>query len=517
MYRVRQNLNIICVLLLALTILSGCTPGKIAPIADSYEYSAENKNYFQPTVVDGWTKRDALSITTKDGTFFCFTADTAQADDFINAQRTLLHFLAELGIETGEMAFYGTDYGYSFSESSDRAAYIALTSVRTWEQVLVTLQALWGDYTDYGYVYAMAGAIAEALDWQTESVPAVDTETLDTFFAENPEAIHLLYPTFTARFSSEEMVACSKALAARLFADIRWRKALAKPIEEQLDDYYALVSSYAKELSVPFTRQACGYAYYGENVPLRIMTAYAELLIDTDFEDTEHRWFGNYFSNYVSIYDTANTVNDEISTAVAFFGLEDTAGVITIKFLDASDPATYKLVQTSGKYYSSTQTAYVTSILPYLHEYYHHIEHLKTQGNPYTWQSQAFCEIGTAHSRYPNNRMDQIFETEKYAELFVACTGRAYQPGGEDFFEACDIACLVNNDYRIDYNSSGPLDSMVGYLIDLYGESMTCDLLLFPETVEDVTGNTWEELEAQWLQNLQSKYADVELPDWVNN
>lgn len=517
MYRAKQNLNIICAILAMLIILAGCTPGKVVPITDSYEYSTKNKNYVQPAVVDGWVERDALTTATEDGTFFCFTTDTAQADDFINSQRTLLCFLADQGVEIEEMTFYGTDYGYSFSESSDCAAYIDLTAVRSWEQVLVTLQTLWGDYTDYGYVYAMSNAIAEALDWKTEAVPAVDTDVLDSFFAENPAAVHLLYPTFTAKFSSEEMAANSKALAVRVFADIRWRKALAKPIEEQLDDFYALVSRYTEELSIPFIRQICGYAYYGENIPLRIMTTYAELLIDADYKDAEQRWFGDYFSNYVSIYETANTIETEISAAVTYFGLEDTAGVVIMKWMDSQDPSTATYVQTSGKYYSSTHTAYLRSIYPYLHEYYHHIEYLFTQDNPRIWQSQAFCEIGTARSRYPNNRMDQIFETEKYAELFVACTGRAYRPGGEDFFEASDIACLINQDYQLDYNSSGPQDSMVGYLISLYGERTTSEILLFPETVEDVTGKTWTELETQWKQNLQNKYADVVLPDWVSN
>lgn len=518
MYLLRKYWNFPWIMLLVLAVLSGCALGghRVTQFHDTYEYSTENKTYVQPAVVDGWAKKDALRATTEDGTFFCFTTDTAQADDFVNAQRTLLHFLAAQGVEIGKMTFYGTDYGYSFSKSSDHAAYVALTSVRSWEQVLVTLQALWGDYTDYGYVYAMSNAIAETLDWQMEAVPAVEEDTLDTFFMENPVAIHLLYPTFTAKFSSEEMAAYSKTLAVQLFTDIHWHKALAKPIDEQLGDYYVLVSNYAQKLSVPFTQQTCGYAYYGENIPLRIMTTYAELLIDADYEDIEYRWFGDYFSDYVSIYETANTIETEISTAVAYFGLEDTAGVITMKWMDSNDPATATYVQTSGKYYSSTHTAYLRSIYPYLHEYYHHIEYLFTQNNPRIWQSQAFCEIGTSHSRYPNNRMDQIFETEKYAQLFVACTGRAYRPGGEDFFEASDIACRINHDDRLDYDSSGPQDSMVGYLIGLYGERTTSEILLFPETVEEVTGKTWIELEAQWKQNLQNKYASAKLPDWAS-
>ena len=111
----------------------------------------------------------------------------------------------------------------------------------------------------------MSNAIADELGWQTDSVPAFEQETADIFFAVNPEAINLLYPTFTDKLATEETVCNSKALAVHLFNEMNWKNAVNKPIDEQLDDYYELVSAYAQELSVPFERQTCGYAYYGED------------------------------------------------------------------------------------------------------------------------------------------------------------------------------------------------------------------------------------------------------------
>lgn len=511
----RRKLFLTVLTVLALMGFFGCG-ADVTPVDESYEYSPKSKYYVEPAVIDGWAERDALTTTTEDGTFFCFTADQEQADDFVNAQRTLVSYLRSCGVEIGEMEFYGTDYGYSFSESGDNAAYVALSDVHTWQQVLVTLQAIWGDYTDYGYVYAMANAIAEELNWETDAKPSIENASMNAFFAENPGAIHLLYPTFTTKFASEETVENSKALANRLFEKINWRRALKKPIREQLDDYSALLSSYAQEISVPYTRQSCGYAYYGENVKLRILTTYAELVVDGNYRDIMENLYGDYWSDYASIYETANTINEEISVSVAYFGLEEEAGVATIKFVDSENSAGRKFTGVTGAmYWFSTKTAYTTSIFSYLHEYHHHIEGLLNPHNGQIWQSQVFCEIGNSRSSYPLYYMEQISREEKMAELFRACTGRTYQAGREDYFELWDILCYIDNDYDLDYYSRSPIDSFSGYMIGLCGEETTCQLLLFPETVEEVTGKTWEELEAEWKQHIQEKYAGVELPDWA--
>ena len=222
--------------LLAFVMLSGCAADQYE-VTESYEYTAEHRNYVYPTTADEWAEKDALTVEIDDGEFYCFTADTAVANDFINSQRTLLGYLRIHGMEIGQLAYYGTDYGFCFSESSESAVYVDLSFLRTWQQVLVTLQTLWGDYTDYGYVYAMANAIASELGWETDETVAVEKKAMDAFFAENSEAINLLYPTFTTKFASEETVTCSKALATKLFDKIKWRKVMANPIEAQLDEY----------------------------------------------------------------------------------------------------------------------------------------------------------------------------------------------------------------------------------------------------------------------------------------
>jgi len=501
------------ILFLFVAVLSGCTQDKPNTLNEAYEYSVQTKSYTRPSAVKGNALNTALTTVTDDGKFFCFTKDEPTANNFVNTQRTLMQYLRGCGVEIEGLESFGTDYGYSFSESSENAAYVALSDVQSWQQVLVTLQAVWGDYTDYGYVYAMSNAIARELGWQTDSVPAFEQKTADLFFAANPEAINLLYPTFTDKLATDETVSNSKALAIHLFNEMDWKNAVNKPIDEQLDDYYELVSAYAQELSTPFERQTCGYAYYGEDVKLRIMTSYAELIIDSNYRDAMERIYGDYWDNYLSVYQTANIINEEITAAVEYFTLQDTAGTIQFNWLDGEDSNTEWLIpHNHGAYYFSTQTVYVTSIHAYLHEYFHHIQHLLNPDLGFSWQSQAFCELGASHSHYRQMSSESTFlRSEDGAKLFQDFTGRAYVPGRDDYFETMDILCYYNDYYQLEYITGAQAqNSFCRYLVELYGEKSVFDLLLFPNSVEPVTGKTWDELRTAWEQNIRNKYAHIQ-------
>lgn len=522
----KKHLCLLCILSLVLSALSACSPDRPSDMAntpvplieESYEYTVKNSAlHRRPSFVQTFPHQESLTVRLDDGTFVCVTTDSAVADDFINAQRTLLRFLRDRGVETRSLQYYAVDYDDSFSDSGEDKAYIALSSTKSYRQVLVTLQALWGDYTEYGYVYAMSNVIAGQLGWQTDLVSPIERASMDAFFSENPAAINLLYPSFTAKYASEETVKNCKALSVKLLEEIDWNAALALPVEEQLEQYYALVGSYAEEISVPFTRQACGYAYYGADLPLRILTTYVQLFVDNNYLDFCNDIFEDYFSNYETIFETANILNEEITAAVEHFGLETKAGVISINWL-SGESASKRFGKSLANYYDPiSQEVYVTTIHAYLHEYYHHIEYILNPDIGETWQSQAFCEIGKSYSQYAHDIIEYRFvKDEKWADLFYSWTGHTYKRDLNSYYEAYDICCYTSDYYDLDYyNGRDTLNSFNGYLIDLYGEDAVYGIMLFPETVGNVTGKNWEELEEEWNQHIHDKYADVKIPDWV--
>ena len=518
---------LLCLVVISIITIIGCTPKEntdpkapsVVIFDEQYDYSVESKYYSRPAVINHIKWFDALKATTEDGTFICLTENTTQADNFINTQRTLLHFLKDCGMDLRNLRYIVSDYEDSFSDSGKDTAYIAFSSTKTYRQVLATLHTLWGDYTDYGYVYAMANIIAEQLGWQTDSKIDIEAAVMNEFFSSNPKAIDLQYPCFSLEFASEETVNQCKALSVHLFDDIKWVTALEKPIDIQLDEYYELVEAYAREVGISFARQTCGYAYRGEYLPLCINTTYAQLIVDRNYSDYSSVIYGDYFSDYASIYQTANIINNEITEAIELFGLEDRAGSISINWLSEESAKTQFGKPLVNHYESSMKKVNVTMIQGYLHEYYHHIEHLINPNLGRCWQSQAFCEIGRSHSWHSLYSIEKTMtQDEQWAALFYSFTGRSYQPGVDDYFEFYDILCYATNEYELDYyNGRNAVNSFTHYLIDLYGEDAISNLMLFPETVCDVTGKDWSELESEWITYLKSKFKGMEIPEWISS
>ena len=99
-------------------------------------------------------------------------------------------------------------------------------------------------------------------------------------------------------------------------------------------------------------------------------------------------------------------------------------------------------------------------------------------------------------------------------ELFYSFTGCTYRSGVEDFFETSDILCYIYDEFSLDYHNGGPsVNSFTYYLINQFGEETISNLMLFPDTVVEVTGKTWDTLKEEWKQYIMDKYAGKEIPD----
>ena len=493
------------------------------PIREQYEYKQREKVCFFPSFTNENEKSEILSVSTEDGYFVCMTTNETQADSFINAQRTLLRFLRDNGVALRELNYVAINFDDNFSESEKDTAYIALSATESWQQVLVTLHALWGDFTDYGYVYAMADAIASQLGWEADALEMAEHSAMDAFFCENTQALNLLYPAFTELYATEETIRYSKLLSLDLFEHIDWCDALKKPIETQLEEFEGLLLGYSGKIGASFSGHVCDYAYRGSYLPLCIQTTYATHIVDhgyKNYRDDLYDIYEDYFSDYVIIYQTAEIMDKEIVEAVERFGLEDCVGDFCINWLSEYSAMTNYAKRRVNLCRAELQEAYVTDIFSYLHEYYHYIEHLLNPDSPgtHSWQSQAFCEIGKSHSQYALYTSEKTFtQYQETAELFYSFTGHTYRPGVDDYFEAIDITCYVLKEFSLAYRGGGySVNSFTHYLIRNFGEDVISNLMLFPDTVTDVTGKDWDTLKEEWKQSIMDKYAGKEIPDWLN-
>jgi hypothetical protein len=306
-----------------------------------------------------------------------------------------------------------------------------------------------------------------------------------------------------------------------LFEHIDWRDALKKPIETQLQEFEGLLLEYAEKIGASFTRQDFGYAYRGPYLPLCIRTPYATHIVDNGYTDQYADMYDeDYFSDYVTIYQTAEIMDKEIVEAVERFGLEERVSNFCFNWISEYSAMTNYAERRVNFCRGASREAYITDIFAYLHEYHHYIEYLLNPNSPgsHTWQSQAFCEIGNSHSWYALYAAEKTFtQYPEAAELFYYFTGHTYQSGLDDYFEANGISCYVLDEFSLDYRGGGySVNSFTYYLIKIFGEEAISNLMLFPDTVTDVTGKDWDTLKEEWKQSIMDKYAGKEIPDWLS-
>lgn len=105
-----------------------------------------------------------------------------------------------------------TDYS-NWTDSENEIAYYGINSLRTWRQVLTTLQVAMGDYTNYGYLYALANYIAEECGWQQDVYP----ETTIDILKNDSSLLNLVYPCFAENYTDAEYIAVCKTVSRKIF------------------------------------------------------------------------------------------------------------------------------------------------------------------------------------------------------------------------------------------------------------------------------------------------------------
>lgn len=498
-------------LLVFLCLLPGCSKQK-----QEFEYTAGGVYFERPSTLEKGRYQIALSTQIDAGAFHIMTDDEAKADRFVNAQLELLTYLERRNVELRNLNYYVSDYDDTYGDSANDSAYIGLMSVETYKQVLVTLQTLWGEYTDYGYLYALSNKIAKELKWGGDDVPEVENVTLDKFFSENVAAMNLLYPCFSSEYASEETIDNCKALSAKLLKDKKIKQTLSRPIEEQIAEFRLQTDEYAEKLQVDFERNKCRYAYNGQYIPLKILTTYAEYFVDVDYEDRAD-YLSGLFSDYAGIFEAMEIVEKELCMAVEKFDLKEEVKVIPFKCL-SSESANYLYGKDLVNFTRSEKGEIIITFLnSYYHEYHHYLFYILNPSTSSSWQEEAFCELARSYSYYGRLNVEQgMMQEEKWQEFFSEFAGRKYTGSREDYFEFYDSLCYACDDYELRWNTGrNPINSITKYLVDLYGEDTVIDLYLYPDTVEEVVGKSWDKLAYEWRENLKEKYAECKIPDWM--
>lgn len=509
--------NRMLLLLLALVLLlSACGPEAThptevdstvpGPTQPKYEFTAMKETFFYPSMVHPSVEREVYHTATAYGDMYAFADYLQEAERFVQLQLTLLNYLQYCGVELPDLDYIGTDYNGSFSAQDRSQVYISLNDMGTWQQVLATLQGIWGDYTDYGYLYAISNILAADLGWITDVYHQATDSQLNAFFLNNPYALDLHYPSFTERYASEDTVVCCKTLSHILLQKQDLQYMLSQPIEVQIQNYRGLIEDYACFIGLDYQRLDMGFSFYAQDIPLRIQTAYAEMLVEENYLEPYQEVYGSYFSTDRLIYQTTAELTNEMADAVNYVQMDGQVEPFTLYWM-SQQSGTEKYGETNFRIKNNwtINSAYTGTIYFAMHAYYRHLEHMITGTTSSKWQSMAFAEYGNFRHPYAKILNDHSSTHQKaYAELFSQYMGREYVINSDDCYIIQDILSFINGSKVVDAPSSV---SCARYLMLEFGEKNVMELLLNPKQVEEVAGRNWTSIEKEWKQHLEDFFA----------
>ena len=480
-----------------------------------YQYILSGTNYTEPSFVSSGSLQQGLLFELEYGELYINTSDTRLGETIVDSHLNLLNFLKDKGLNIRKLKYLVSDYQCSFGDGKYNTVYLDLNYPNNYTIILAYLQAIWGEYTNYGYLYALSEAIAEELGWATDGVANITQSELNGFFKNNPDMLTLDYPHMTTTYSTAEEVNFCKVLSKQLLEKIDWRDLLLLNTDEQLCVFYQLIDDYARQISADFTRSAYSFAYYGSNIPLKIMMTNVEVQLERGHVDSA-TGEADFWENCQTIISTATTIDKEVNTALKKFGLYDDAELVTIKLYSAETAQKVCGSRIYNVYLDDSKTICVTTLMGYLHEYYHYIEHRLNPVLGNSWQSQAFCELGRAYSYFSQLIIASVFEDQRWSELFEQYFGHEYQGTRDDYFLVYDMYCFIADEYILDYNTGrNPINSFAYYLVTTYGEENTFDILLFPEKATLLTQKNWGELYNDWYTQLCGRFENQKIPDWI--
>jgi len=489
------------VLLFSATFFTGCQK--------SCTYEIKNISVAEPLQRDN-TFEQTYVLLNDDAYFFLQAASEEECDVFVNAQYDLLKYLNKRGVTTKKLSYTLSEYSENVSDSENEKGYYDISTVKTYLQVLTTLQLLLGDYTNYGYLYALSNAIAKELNWQTDVPNEISDTDLTALFIENPLALDLSYICFSDRLSTQNVIDGCKVLSLKIFEKIDWKTEIRKPIDEQMQDFYLKVNEYASNADIDYERQNYAYAYFGENCPLKIDSKYLEIFVKKDFVDYSYEIYKtDFFGDYVIIQETADFLNNEVISALETFSLLDTAEKVTTYIMSQDEYIDRFGESSGGLCFTSDARFYIRGMYAFVHEYYHYIEYLLDPAYDYSYeQKEMFCNWGNHKSYYTQLYYYNLFtQNQGKIELFESYAGRNYEWCDRDYFIAVNLYCYNNNDYSL--KTVGSSESFSAYLVDMYGEDVFYEFMLNEERTEEITGKTFETLRQEWEDYIKAEFSDV--------
>lgn len=495
---------LVFVLLISL-VCSGC--GEVLP---EYEYTEVYQRISAPYAPDFLFNGKVLQANVN-GHIYEFHSSLSEKDRaaFITKQEALCSLLDSHGVATDGLTFRVlADYS-NWTDSQNKAAYFGTNTTGTWMQALTTVQACLGDYTNYGYLYALSNRIAKDLKWQEDETGSVSAE----LFTKDSSLLNLVYPCFAEKYSDSETIAACKALAKELLSatgDI-WSEA----------EFLSARTTYAKNNGIAYTPTTIAFAFYSESCPLKLTSKYMEVFWDYTFvannEYRDEMIPKDYTEDTAGLIHTFQWLDEQLTELCSRLNAEPTER-IPVQMMGAM-PDGYASIyfESGGLYYYDVQQGRrqiaASTVTVLAHEYMHHIYWLLTEcADPgyEGWHNEVIAYYYTLGHQY-EYRVNVIkYVDPDYGKRLERRLGEPYDEPS-DYIKFLRIAWRdpESPKYLYSLKTTHDLCSAFGeYFVRTYGEEAFLNSMLAPSKVKEYTGKSMNAILDDWCVDMADPAND---------
>ncbi|MBQ7871241.1 MAG: hypothetical protein IJ357_03785 [Oscillospiraceae bacterium] len=401
---------------------------------------------------------------------------------FIQTQEALLSYLLEQGVDAGTVTCRVLSDYTCRSDSENGVAYFGLDALNTWEQALVTLQTLWGDYTNYGYLYALSNRIAGALGWAVKAGKAAPE-----VFEENPALLSLVYPCFISDDTTNQEIAACRAMAISVL------DRMEDPYSGEAD-FLSIVADYALDEGINFSHTELGFAYNGSCSVVKIRTKYLEVSFNSDAD--------LYTEGPLSyIIESYEAVDEELEWICSFLDYTPEKR-IAVELCGAE--LSFEGDYTSGLYYDQDRSIqiYYPEAIPRLY-LYDIVGQIGDDGLE-NWHTWALCDLVYIEQTY--EEMCWYYENDSdWQEYIRSLIGKEFVDL-EDFFSYYDAEAhlaLPTSPKNELYN--GYSYSFLGYFTMYYDVDTYVEVILHPRQCYSLTGKTLDTIINDWCSYIENE------------
>lgn len=505
-----KNLRFYIVVLSIAFLCSGCSfldLHDFETLQSTYEYTEVYRRISEPYGSGFTFQGNLLQAIVGDHTYeFESTISHEERSAFVTEQEKLCELLEGQGISTAGLTFRVLADYPNRTESENRVAYYGLDSMKSWEQVLTTIQVCLGDYTNYGYIYSLSNRIAIDLQWICDDAAAENEKV----FVDDSSLLNLVYPCFSENYCDIDSVGACKALAVELLANTEniWSEA----------EFLKAREIYAQNNGIDFEPTYVTIAYNGESCPLKLSCQYLEVFWDYSFVANNEYLDGllpvDYTADVSGLIHTFEWLDAQLTMLCEQLGAAPDQQ-IPVQMM-ASLPRGYisPYIETGGLYYNEAGQGKIcaTTVTALAHEYVHHIYWLScgVDDPEYEqWQNEAVAHYYTVGQRF-EYRINVINNVDpSYRDRLEAKLGEAYDEPS-DYIKFLRIEWRENErEYVYSLKDNYDLACTFGeFFVRTYGEEVFLNAMMYPSRVKEFAGLSMDDIIDAWIADMGNSEND---------